>query len=283
MLPSERLARTRREFAEKIRVLGDVRSARLVEALAHVRREDFFGPGPWQILRPGGYEWTPDADPRHLYDNVLVALDPGRGLNNGEPAVLLRCLDALALAPDAHVLHVGCGVGYYTAIAAAAVPRGRVVGIEVDARLAELARRNLAGTPNTTVNAGDGSSLSTGSFDAIFVNAGATEPLRGWLDALSPGGRLLVPLTVSLPSAGVGVGHMLLVTKRPAAFAAHFVSPVGIFHCVGARTPEGEGRLRAAYERGGTDRVRSLRDAAHEAGAQCWLHAERFCLSERDD
>ena len=126
-----------------------------------MRREDFLGPGPWQILRLSelgrGYEQTPDDDPRHLYDNVLVALDAGRNLNNGEPAALLRWLDELALAPGERVLHVGCGVGYYTAIAAAAVPAGSVVGVELDPRLAELARRNLARTPNATVVSGDGS------------------------------------------------------------------------------------------------------------------------------
>ena len=100
------------------------------------------GAGPWQILRLAelgrGYEWTPRRRPAPLYDNVLVALDAGRGLNNGEPAGLLRWLDALALAPGERMLHIGCGVGYYTAIAAAAVPGGSVVGIELDPRLAEL-------------------------------------------------------------------------------------------------------------------------------------------------
>jgi protein-L-isoaspartate(D-aspartate) O-methyltransferase len=286
MPSSDRLEPARREFAEKVRALAGLRSARLVEALATVRREDFVGPGPWQILRLSelgrGYVRTPDDDPRHLYDNVLVALDAGRNLNNGEPAALLRWLDDLALAPGERVLHIGCGVGYYTAIAAAAVPGGSVTGVELDPRLAELARRNLARTPNATVVASDGSALAGGSFDAIFVNAGATEPLPAWLDALAPGGRLLVPMTAALPRLGFGAGHMLLVTRQPRGHAARFVATVGVFDCVGARTPEGERRLRAAFERGGPERVRSLRDAAHAPGPHCWLHAERFCLSEQE-
>ncbi len=278
------LDQARRAFAEKIRALAGVRSPLLVEALATVRREDFLGPGPWQILRPVelglGYDWTPDDDPRHLCDNVLVAIDAGRNLNNGEPVGLLRWLDDLALAPGERVLHIGCGVGYYTAIAAAAVPGGSVVGIELDPRLAELARRNLAHTPNVTVVAGDGSALASGPFDAIFVNAGATEPLQSWLSALAPGGRLLVPMTVAVPRQGFGGGHMLLVTRQPAGLAARFVSTVGIFDCAGARSGEGEQLLRAAYTRGGPERVRSLRSADHPASPSCWLHAVRFCLSE---
>src|SRR5262245_48371105 len=280
---SDRLDPVRREFAEKIRALAGLRSARLVEALATVRREDFLGPGPWRVLRlpsaAGGYELTPDDDPRHLYENVLVAIDAGRFLNNGEPAALLRWLDELALAPGERVLHVGCGVGYYTALAAAAVPGGSVVGVELDPRLAELARRNLSHTPNATVVAGDGSAFAAGAFDAIFVNAGATEPLPSWVSALPEGGRLLVPMTVALPQRGFGAGHMLLVTRGADSFAARFTSPVGIFDCAGARTAAGDARLREAYARGGHERVRSLRSDAHDSGPRCWLHGELFCLS----
>jgi len=282
----ERLERVRREFAEKIGAMSAVRSAGLVDALGSVPREDLLGPGPWQILRLAeaerGYELTPDDDPRHLYDNVLVALDASRNLNNGEPAFLLRCLDELDLSPRDRFLHVGCGVGYYTAVVAAAVADGTVVGIELDARLAARAIRNLRRWPNVTILEGDGSELASRTFDAIFVNAGATEPLPGWLDQLSIGGRLLMPLTVDLPEpwSGLGAGQMLLVTRHSDHFAARFTSPVGIFHCAGARTTDGDDRLRQAYLRGGQDRVRRLRRDEHLPAPQCWLHADRFCLSE---
>lgn len=281
----ERLERVRREFAEKIRVMSALRSARLVDALGSVPREDFLGPGPWQILRLAeadrGYEATPDGDPRHLYDNVLVALDASRKLNNGEPAFLLRCLDDLDLSPCDRLLHVGCGVGYYTAVAAATLPEGTVVGMELDAHLAERARQNLGRWPNVTVLEGDGSELAGQPFDAIFVNAGATEPLPSWLDQLRVGGRLLVPLTVDLaaPWDGLGAGHMLLVTRHSDLFSARFTSSVAIFHCAGARTTDGVDLLREAYLRGGHERVRSLRRDEHPPSPQCWLHASRFCLS----
>jgi protein-L-isoaspartate(D-aspartate) O-methyltransferase len=283
-MASSRLAGARAAYAEQIRALAGLRSPALFRALGRIPREEFVGPGPWKILLAfeiaRGYRDT--SDPRDLYDNVLIALDPVRRLNNGEPAALLRWFDSLDLAPGEHFLHIGCGVGYYTAIAAAAVPGGSVLGVELDPRLAELARRNLARTPNATVLPGDGSALAAGSFDAIFVNAGATEPREAWLDALAPGGRLLVPLTVAVPRQGFGGGHMLLVTKRADGLLARFVSSVGIFDCAGARTDEGERLLRAAYTRGGSERVRSLRRTAHEAGPHCWLHAPRFCLSEQE-
>src|SRR5262245_494108 len=277
------LERVREEFAEKIREAAGLRNERLVRALASVRREAFLGPGPWRILclaeLPHAYQLTPDADPRRLYDNVLVAIDARRSLNNGEPAALLGWLDALDLAPGERFLHVGCGVGYYTAIAAAALAGGEVIGVEIDPRLAERARRNLAPWANVAVECRDGSGIPGGPFDAIFVNAGATAPLPGWLDALAPGGRMLVPLTVGLDDTELGAGHMLRVVRGPQRWPARFVSWVGIFHCAGARSPEGEARLRRAFEAGGADRVRSLRRDPHAPGPGCWLHDERVCLS----
>ena len=136
--------------------------------------------------------------------------------------------------------------------------------------------------PSAAVS-GDGGEHAGGAFDAIFVNAGATEPLALWLDALADGGRLLLPMTVGLPRPGFGAGHMLLVTRRGDAFDARFTSPVGIFDCAGARTAAGDALLREGFSRGGHERVRSLHRAAHDPGPRCWLHAERFCLSEREE
>jgi protein-L-isoaspartate(D-aspartate) O-methyltransferase len=276
------LEESRREFAEKIRSLAGLRSSRLVEAFATVPREQFLGPGPWLLTSPvlgSGYRLTPDDDPRWLYDNVLVALDADRNLNNGEPAALARWLDALDLAPRTRFLHIGCGVGYYTAIAAAAISGGSLVGVELDPDLAERARRNLSRWPQVSVIAGDGSDFADDPFDVIFVNAGATEPLPRWLDQIRVGGRLLVPMTVDLPTPGLGGGHMLLITRHAAAYSARFISPVGVFHCGGARTSEGRDLLKRAYVRGGQERVRSVRRDQHPSTEKCWLHGAHFCLS----
>jgi protein-L-isoaspartate(D-aspartate) O-methyltransferase len=279
----ESLDQVRRDFAEKIRATAGLRSETLVRAFASVPREAFVGPGPWKLLRPpdfSSYDVTPDADPRHLYESVLVALDAARGLNNGEPTGLARWLDSLDLTPGDRVLHIGCGVGYYTAIVAEAVtPGGRVVGVEADPELAERAARHLIPWPSATVICADGCRFVGELFDVIFVNAGATEVLPNWLDSLREEGRLLVPLTVDVPMPNVGLGHMLLVQRRADVYPASFVSPVGIFHCSGARTTEGNDLLKAAYQSGGHEEVRSLRRGDHSSDPRCWLHAPRFCLS----
>ena len=137
---------------------------------------------------------------------------------------------------------------YYTAVAAEVLfQSGRVFGVEIEADLAERANRNLSAYTNVTVACGDGSHLAGDSYDAILVNAGATEIQEGWIDQLRPGGRLLVPLTTPIPGMDVGIGHMLLVTRHSRGFGAGFVSHVGIFHCAGARTEEGEEVLKQSY------------------------------------
>jgi len=152
----------RARFARRMQQEAGIRTPGLIDGLAAVPREEFVGPGPWKIMRPAtiskGYEITPDGDPVHIYDNVLVALDAERTLNNGEPLALLRFLDLLSLAAGDRFLHIGCGVAYYTAIAAVAVgPGGHVTGIEIDASLAERAKRNVAARNNIEIVCSDGS------------------------------------------------------------------------------------------------------------------------------
>jgi protein-L-isoaspartate(D-aspartate) O-methyltransferase len=253
-----------------------------------VPREDFLGPGPWKVIVPSeiarGYRDTPDADPRHLYDNVLVAIDPARRLNNGEPAALLRWLDSLELCAGERFLHVGCGVGYYTAVAAGAVrPGGRVTGVEIDPGLAERARRNTAASGDIEIVSADGSAFGGPSFDAIFVNAGATAIPARWLDSLARGGRLLLPLTIAMADArfaGLGIGFMLLVRRNDDGYTAQFNSPVGVYHCAGARTDAGEAKLRRFFATPPAAGVRRLRRDPHAESASCALHGDDFCLSQ---
>jgi len=281
------MATVRRNFANRIAALAQVKSLDLIEALANVPREDFVGPGPWKVMRPpftGGYVETPDADPTHLYDSVVVALDASRYLNNGEPSGLAAWLDALEIRRGCRFLHIGCGVGYYTAVVAhAASSRGAVLALEADSDLADRAQRNLALYKNVEVRCATGPAPADGRFDAVFVNAGATEILPVWLDRLAEGGRLLVPLTTSSSLDGIGsqlgLGHMLRVERGTDSYLACFISPVGIFHCIGARTERGEQILGEAFQRRDVSAVRRLRRDRHDEQPTCWLHSASFCLT----
>ena len=80
----DELATIRRAYAKQIMGVAERTDPRVEAAFATIRREDFLGPGPWQIMRwLGGYRTTPDPDPVHLYANVVVGIIPERGINNG--------------------------------------------------------------------------------------------------------------------------------------------------------------------------------------------------------
>src|SRR5215470_8483947 len=142
---SEELEIVRRAFAKQIMAAACVADERVEAAFAAVRREHFLGPGPWPILRfLDGYISTPSDDPVYLYTDNLVGILPERHLNNGQPSYHAMLIASAAPQPGEHVVHVGAGVGYYSAIFAALVgPAGAVTAIEFDTGLAARATANF--------------------------------------------------------------------------------------------------------------------------------------------
>jgi protein-L-isoaspartate(D-aspartate) O-methyltransferase len=270
----------RAAFAEELRFVAHVRSDRVVDAFATVERHRFLGERPWQIWDlEAGYWDVPGDDPCAAYHNVLFAIDAARELNNGHPEFWARLLDRLAIRAGDRVFHVGAGVGYYSAIMAELTgPDGAVIAAEIDPARAARARDNLAGRKHVAVVAGDGAGIDPGPADVIVVNAGVTYPLAAWLDALMPGGRLLVPLT----GAG-GRGTVFLIERgaEPGDYLAAAISGVGIYPCASVRTVPTERALSRALGRGGQGFVRSLRCDAHPSDDTCWLHGDGYCLSTR--
>lgn len=274
-------AMLRRAYAERIAAISGVRSPALVEAFAAVPREAFLGPGPWKILDPGKdtYHDTPDADPVHVYENACVAIDPARELNNGEPGLHMGLLFLLAPTAGEHVVQVGAGTGYYTAILAELVgARGRVTAIEYDEALARRATDNLAAYPQVAVVYADGTGFDTGSANAIYVCAGVTGPSATWLDNLAVEGRLILPLTTA-----ANEGQILEVRHLDTEFSARFVGSCGFIPCVSARDSDSEALLAEAFERGGSEQVLALRRESHSREPSCWLHGKDYCLSSRRD
>jgi len=275
----------RRLYAEDIQVIANIRTPALVEALAHVPREKFLPPGPWLIRSEidygGGPRQTPDDDPRHVYHNVVIAIDPARQLFNGAPSLLSMCIDALGLTPGARALHVGCATGYYSALMAHTVgPSGSLTSIEVDESLAASARSNLKDMDWVDVRHGDGTDVAPDSIDAILVNAGMTHPHESWLGALRPGGRLLLPLTFTTPPMGpIGKGVMALVTRNGDAWDARVVTMVAIYSAIDLRDDRMNDRVRDAFMKSLMPSFTRMRRDAHEPTATCWLHADAFCFS----
>lgn len=284
----------RRFFAEELEAVCRLGSAPLVEAFAAVPREQFLRPGPWTVLADTGEfmamkgvhtRVTPDADPARVYHNIAVAIDPARQLFNGQPGTLAVWMDALGLAPGTRVMHVGCGLGYYTAVMAHCVgPTGHVLAFEIDEPLAAEARRNLAALPWVEVRRGDASQPLDMPVDAILVNAGVTHPLNTWLDAVTPGGRMILPLTSSMPAMGSTLGKglvMLLTSETAGAWRVRVLSIVAVYSAGGLRDEALNEKVGIALMSGPMQwqAVRRLRRDAHEASPSCWLHGDGFCFT----
>jgi protein-L-isoaspartate(D-aspartate) O-methyltransferase len=283
------LAIVRRAYAKRIMFAADLVDRRVEAAFAAVPREDFLGRGPWQIVRwrgparPGGYATTPSRDPVYLYDDVVVAILSERNLNNGHPSLHARLVAGAAPKAGEHIVHIGTGTGYYTAILAHLVGRrGKVTAIEYDPELAARCARNLTDRPNVTVINGDGTRVDFAPADVIYVNAGATHPLPHWLDRLTEGSRLILPLTAAdFPNGDISRGAVFRIERRGADYPVRRVSAVAIFPCAGGRDADDEAALANAFTRGAGENVTRLYRRDDIPDTDCWLRGKGWCLAYR--
>lgn len=279
-----------REFyAKEVKFAANLTTPGLGEAFGKVPREKFLGPGPWQVgaaegraMSAAGFgqlSYIAVDDPRDVYHNVVVSLDRAKDINNGQPGSLGRWIDAMALRPGDRAYHLGCGVGYYTAIMAEVVgPNGSVVGLELQPELAARAKENLASYENVRVETGDGAKFDPGECDAMLVNCGVTHPQTLWLDRLPEGGRLIVPFTMAM-NATIGQGVMTKIVRSSVSYSTEMVTPLAIYSGVSLRDQSLQAQMLKGLTTGGLLKLKSVRRDAHEMGETCVVHAKEVCLS----
>jgi protein-L-isoaspartate(D-aspartate) O-methyltransferase len=113
-----------------------------------------------------------------------------------QPSLSARMIQALRLAGTEHVLEVGTGYGYQTALLAQVA--SLVTSIERWPDLAEMARRHLTAQEikNVRVVDGDGTEgvPSEAPYDAILVSAAFPDVPEPLVSQLRFGGRLVQPI-----------------------------------------------------------------------------------------
>lgn len=279
------LPQLRRVYARQMLALADaLGDGRLEDAFAAVPREHFLGTDTWRIMTPWSpYVTVPSSEPVLIYQDIVVALDEARGVNNGSPSLHARWMHLAAPRADETVVHVGCGAGYYTAILAElAGAGGRVIAIEYDRGRAESAARNLQDRPNVSVISGDGYAWPQEPADVVYVNFAAPQPAAAWIDKLRIGARLIFPLGVPRegPGAAAGLNALaLLVTRREAGYAATGLAPVSFVYADGKRENASIDLLRRSLARGGWQDIRSLCWKTPADAQRCWLHSGDWALS----
>lgn len=271
----------RRFYARAVMARADVDDPALEEAFAAIPREDFLMPPPWLVYGGDHQSWT--SDPAEIHRDVLVALERERGVNNGSPSLHAGWIAALRLRPGDRVVHIGAGSGYFTAVLARlAGPTASVTAVEIDATLADMARRALPAAlpdgPAVEVVRGDGGAWPQAEADVVYVSFGIAAPSPCWLDRLAIGGRLLFPLCTPRGHldrthawhGAEGIG--LLVERRETGYAARALDRCGFVYGEGAVAVSHLdcALLDQAFRRGGWGRVRSLVRGAAIDPTRCW-------------
>jgi protein-L-isoaspartate(D-aspartate) O-methyltransferase len=140
------------------------------------------------------------ATPRHRYVRWRYllraytnrALPTGPGTTISQPTYIARVLSAGRVARTDRVLEIGAGSGWTAAILGRLA--AEVITVERMPELARAARQRLAAAANVRVVEGETLELVDGTFDAIFVMAGAPEVPAVYTDRLREGGRLIIPI-----------------------------------------------------------------------------------------
>lgn len=142
--------------------------------------------------------------PRHLFVQEAMAaqaysdgpLPIGEKQTISQPYMVALMTEQLELTGNEHVLEIGTGSGYQTAILASLARR--VWTIERIRPLAMQARKVLDSLHllNVNIKVGDGTLgwPEEGPFDAILVTAGAPAIPETLAAQLAPGGRLVIPV-----------------------------------------------------------------------------------------
>jgi protein-L-isoaspartate(D-aspartate) O-methyltransferase len=180
---SDPFAEERMQFLLSMRRRG-IHDLRVLRALELVPREQFVEPDQAE----------------YAYADQALPIECGQTI--GQPFVVAAMTQALSLDANHHVLEIGTGSGYQSAVLAHLV--ANVVSIERYRTLAEMAGRRLRNLDidNVTIIVGDGTlgAPEHAPFDRVVVTAAAPELPQTLVGQLRDGGVLIAPIG---PAGGV--------------------------------------------------------------------------------
>jgi len=191
--------RLRQQLVERLKARDVLHSAALEHALLRVPREIFLP----DIAEREGLE-------RIYADDAIVTKRSSYGApisSSSAPSMMAIMIEQLELHPGLRVLEIGAGTGYNAALLAELVgDPAAITTIDIEQDVVEQAQRNLAsaGYGAITVLCADGAegAPNLAPFDRIELTVAADDIAPAWMDQLSPGGRLVLPLELHRQQRG---------------------------------------------------------------------------------
>ncbi|MCK5599201.1 hypothetical protein KAI78_06220 [bacterium] len=127
---------------------------------------------------------------------LVVAIRDNKLLTTcSQPCLILYMIDIADIAEGDHVLEIGTGSGYNSAIISEIVGEGNIASIEIESEVAEIAKKNLerAGKEIAVITGDGGMGFSPyAPYKAIIVTCAT--PDIPWFDQLQDGGTIIIPL-----------------------------------------------------------------------------------------
>ncbi|REE96301.1 methyltransferase domain-containing protein [Thermomonospora umbrina] len=197
--------------------------------LKAVPRHEFIPETVWIVEPGGGTIFKPlrrDDDPeawRALCESdaaIITQVDDGAEEGNFPTSsssglqIMAPMLAALDPQDGMKILEIGTGTGYNAAVLATRLGPANVVSVEMDAMIADRARKALAeaGHPIEVIT-GDGTAghPPRAPYDGVIATAAVKYVPYSWVEQTKPGGRIVLPLATEWDG---GRGALLTLVVR---------------------------------------------------------------------
>ena len=136
---------------------------------------------------------------------------PGQPASSSiQPSLAARMLDELAVTDNNHILEIGTGTGYLTALLCHRVGATNVTSIDIDPELIDTARGLLAElgyTPTLITADGTHGCPDRSPYDRVLGTAAVERIPQAWINQTRPGGRIVTPLRGAIAVLDVHNAH----------------------------------------------------------------------------
>ncbi|WP_186404513.1 methyltransferase domain-containing protein [[Actinomadura] parvosata] len=208
---------------------GDI-SNEVKHAMRAVPRHQFVPPIGLVSQKTSAYLIDRNADPHRWWNTVysnepiitqlsdgttpVTEMDGGYTSSSSSPWTVANLLTLLDPDPGNHVLEVGTGTGWTSALLCHLVGRhGEVTSIEVDAAVAEQAAKNLAAAgaqPALLIGDGALGCPDRAPYDRVHVTCGVRSVPHAWVEQCRAGATIVLPFCPNF-----GTNHSLRLVVRP--------------------------------------------------------------------